>query len=93
MARVSPEKSIGLLLKASVLVHARFPGVQFDVIGGGAALEDTKLLASCLGARVNFRGPVYAELPQVRHVRAQQHRFCGAMVDPVPRSSLVVPQV
>ena len=91
MARVSPEKSIGLLLKASVLVHARFPGVQFDVIGGGAALEDTKLLASCLGARVNFRGPVYAELPQVRAATPILRQRHGGL--PVPRSSLVVPQV
>lgn len=82
---MSPEKSIGLLLKASVLVHAQFPGVRFEVVGGGRALADMKRLAACVGARVAFRGPVYAELPEVGGVaRALPHgcaphtRPCGA---------------
>ena len=65
VARISPEKSLGLFLRAAALVQRRFPGVRFEIVGAGHGLAEMQHFAECIGADVRFLGAEYTAIPQV----------------------------
>jgi glycosyltransferase involved in cell wall biosynthesis len=60
VARLSPEKDLGTLLKAAALAAARDPSFRLEIAGGGPCLADLRRQAEelRLGERVRFLGEV-----------------------------------
>jgi glycosyltransferase involved in cell wall biosynthesis len=60
VARLSPEKDVANLVRASALVARQFPDLSVEVAGGGACFDDLKRLTAELGVgdRVKFLGEV-----------------------------------
>lgn len=56
VARLQPEKGVGVFLRAAARLRDRLPGVRFVVVGDGPLRGDLERLAGRLGLPVRFLG-------------------------------------
>lgn len=78
VGRLSPEKSLDVLLRAFAQVHATLPAASLVVVGGGPQIDELKSLTAVLGLQgaVEFKGGMD------QHALAEQYARATCLVLP-----------